>query len=492
VQATIITVRRTLILVAAACMFAVLPVARATADPVVYAAGDVACDPADPAFNGGLGTATACRQRYTADLMPNGTFDAVMALGDLQYNAATLANFQQSYDLSWGRVKALTRPVIGNHEGTSATSGAGYCSYFGPAAHCNASGLQGGAAFYSFDAGPWHVVVLNSNCAAAGGCDAGSPQYQWLAGDLAASPRACTLAAWHHPRWSSGHDGSNAFMQPIWKLFYDSGGDLVLSGHSHDYERFAPIDGDGAVNPSNGMRSFVVGTGGVYFTGLDGAAAPGSEVRQNTTFGVLRLVLHPTSYDWTFLSESGRPFTDSGTQTCRGSSGAGPQPPGGAAPGVAPAAGGAASAVEAPAAPLNARQALLASSATPATASGGPAVRARASRIRVRITAVRARRGGRSVIVRVRTSRPVRARVSATMRVGGRRGKRLLLRVSAVPSLRSVGTVGLRLSQRQQRLLRTAVRAGAGRHARLSVTVTWNDQLGTRRARTKRTVLLRP
>jgi hypothetical protein len=145
----------------------------------------------------------------------------------------------------------------------------------------------------------------------------GSPQYQWLADDLRANPRTCTLAAWHHPRWSSGHDGNNVFMQPIWKLFYDNGGDLVLSGHSHDYERFAPIDGSGSVNVSDGMRSFVVGTGGAFFTGI-GTAVAGSQVRQNTTFGVLRLTLHPSSYDWRFLPEAGRTFADSGTQDCRG------------------------------------------------------------------------------------------------------------------------------------------------------------------------------
>ena len=297
------------------------------ADVVVFAAGDIACDPADPSFNGGNGTATACRQKATANVMPTGSFNAVLALGDLQYDAASASNFAQAYDPSWGRVKPQTVPVIGNHEGMGAASGAGYCGYFGAAAHCNSSGRQGGAAFYSFNLGDWHVVVLNSNCAAAGGCDAGSPQYRWLQADLAANPRACTLAAWHHPRWSSGAYGSSAFMQPIWQLFYAAGGDLVLSGHSHDYERFAPIDGAGAVNASNGMRSFVVGTGGVDFTGWRGGAVRGSEVRQNTTFGVLRLGLHPTSYDWAFVPASGSMFADGGSQACRGVAPPPPAPP---------------------------------------------------------------------------------------------------------------------------------------------------------------------
>jgi hypothetical protein len=303
---------------AAACIaVALAPASAPAADPVVFAAGDIACDPGDTDFNGGEGTPTACRQKATADLLGAGTFDAVLALGDLQYNSGTLSSFQRSYDLSWGRVKALTRPVIGNHEGTTATGGSGYCTYFGAAAHCNSGGRQGGAAFYSFDLGAWHVVVLNSNCAAAGGCDAGSAQYEWLAADLAAHPRDCTLAAWHHPRWSSGHDGSNAFMDPIWRLFHERGGDLVLSGHSHDYERFAPIDAAGAVDRTDGIRSFVVGTGGAHFTGIGGTPAPGSEVRQNTSYGVLRLDLRATSYDWRFVPVAGATFADSGRQSCR-------------------------------------------------------------------------------------------------------------------------------------------------------------------------------
>jgi hypothetical protein len=297
------------------------------ADVVVFAAGDIACDPLDPNYNGGNGTATACLQKATSDLILDGSYDAVLALGDLQYDAGSLSNFQQSYDPSWGRVKSATYPVIGNHEGITAATGAGYCVYFGAAAHCR-NRRQGGAAFYSFNLGDWHVVVVNSNCAAAGGCDVGSPQYQWLASDLAANPRACTLAAWHHPRWTSGAFGSSAFMQPIWQLLYARGADLVLSGHSHDYERFAPIDGAGAVNASYGMRQFVVGTGGAYFTGLVGRpVAPGSEVRQNRSFGVMRLVLHPTSYDWSFLPASGPLFTDSGSQSCHGAPPPPPPPP---------------------------------------------------------------------------------------------------------------------------------------------------------------------
>jgi hypothetical protein len=320
--------RRSLLLILA-CAVLCLGAAGTAFGAVVYVAGDIACDPTDAAFNTngpGLGSATRCAQMRTSDLMIDQPADAVIALGDLQYEAGSLSNFNAVYDPSWGRLKSITRPVIGNHEGTLATTGAGYCSYFGSAAHCNASGRQGGAAYYSFDVGAWHVVVVNSNCAAAGGCDINSPQYRWLADDLQAKSRPCTMAVWHHPRWSSGHDGSNAFMHPIWQLFHASGGDLVLSGHSHDYERFAPLDGDGVVNATTGMRSFVVGTGGAYFTGVS-VVAPGSEVRQNTTFGILKLGLNATSYSWTFVPEAGRTFTDSGSQACRTGAGSDRTPP---------------------------------------------------------------------------------------------------------------------------------------------------------------------
>jgi acid phosphatase type 7 len=302
----------------------------AGADPVLAGAGDISCGTSDASFNGGIGAATRCRQKYTSDLLVAGAYDSVFTLGDNVNASGSLSDLVNAYGQSWGRMKAITHPSSGNHEGSSAT---GYCTYFGAAAHCNASGTQTGAGFYSWDAGTWHVVVLNSNCTAAGGCGVRSPQYVWLQRDLAAHPTACTLAYWHHPRFSSGHDGSNTFMQPIWKLIYDNGADVVLSGHSHDYERFAPMDGQGNLNRGDGMRQFVVGTGGAFFTGF-GTVAPNSEVRNNTTFGIVALTLHPSSYDWRFVPEAGKTFTDVGTSGCRGagSQGADTQPP--SAPGL--------------------------------------------------------------------------------------------------------------------------------------------------------------
>jgi hypothetical protein len=284
--------------------------APAAVDPVIAAAGDIACDPADSSYNGGAGTSSACRQRYTSDLLLNSGVAAVLALGDNVYNSGSLSNYNASYGPSWGRVKGITRPVLGNHEG----SGGGYFDYFN--GRGVATGLAGtrGKGYYSFDVGSWHLVAINSNCTRVP-CGSGSAQEQWLRADLAAHRSSCTLAYWHHPRFSSGYDGSNTFMQPIFKDLYAEGADVVLSGHSHDYERFAPQDPNGRLDQAKGIRQFVVGTGGAFFTGLS-TPKPNSEVRQNRTYGVLRLALHATSYEWRFQSEGGKTFTDSGSALC--------------------------------------------------------------------------------------------------------------------------------------------------------------------------------
>jgi Ca2+-binding RTX toxin-like protein len=292
------------------------------ADPVIAAAGDIACDPADQYYNSGSGDAAHCRQKYTSNLLVNGNYAAILPLGDNQYDNATLTKYKTSYNPSWGRVKPITRPVPGNHEPGNAT---GYFDYF------NGSGVSNGAAgprgkgYYSYDVGTWHLIALNSNCSQVP-CASGSAQERWLRADLAAHTNACTLAYWHHPRFSSGHDGNNTFMQPLWQDLYDGGAEVALSGHSHDYERFAPQNASGKLDRVNGIRQFVVGTGGAFFTGIS-TKKPNSEVRQNSTYGVLSLTLGASSYTWKFVPESGKSFTDSGTTACHGSSAAPPSPP---------------------------------------------------------------------------------------------------------------------------------------------------------------------
>lgn len=286
------------------------------ADPVIAAAGDIACSPTDPGYNGGNGTATRCQQRATSDLLVGAGLAAVLPLGDIQYPSPTAANLKAVYDPTWGRVKSITRPVLGNHE----SAGASYFDYFnGPGAANGPAGPRG-RGYYSFDVGSWHLVALNSNCTSVS-CGSGSIQEKWLRADLAAHPAACTLAFWHTPRYSSGHDGSHVTLSAFWRNLHAAGAELVLSSHSHDYERFAPKDAAGKVSPS-GVRQFVVGTGGAFMTGLGTSRVAGSEVRQNTTFGVLKLTLHPTSYDWRFVPIAGGGWTDSGSGQCHGPGGA--------------------------------------------------------------------------------------------------------------------------------------------------------------------------
>jgi Calcineurin-like phosphoesterase len=295
-----------------------IPKVSAASDPVIAAAGDIACDPGNTAFNGGMGNSNACRQLYTSNLLVNAGLAAVLDLGDNQYYCGGYQAFLQSYDLSWGRFKSITHPSIGNHEYlTSGGTGcditndgaAGYFQYFGTAAG------TAGQGWYSFDIGAWHIIALNSNCTnLSGGCGSTSTEYQWLQADLAAHPNQCTLAYWHIPLFSSG--GRAAInSQPFWQLLYRAHADVILNGHDHIYERFAPQDQTGAADPANGIREFIVGTGGADHTTIASLAA-NSEVQNTTTFGVLRLTLHSASYDWQFVPEAGGTFSDSGSQAC--------------------------------------------------------------------------------------------------------------------------------------------------------------------------------
>jgi hypothetical protein len=283
--------------------------ATAQTDPVIAAAGDIACDPDRGGYNQGNGTAAACHMKATADLIAARAPTAVLTLGDNQYENGALAKFRESYDATWGRFKAITYPAAGNHDyGTRGATG--YFAYFGAAAGDPAKG------YYSFDLGAWHIIVLNSNCGAVGGCGAGSPQETWLREDLAASAgKACVLAAWHQPRFSSGLHGSDAAYAVFFRDLYDARADVVLNSHDHTYERFARLTPRGDVEFGRGIREFVVGTGGrSHYPFM--SVIPSSEVRNNDTFGVLMLTLRPASYDWEFVPERGKTFTDQGSARC--------------------------------------------------------------------------------------------------------------------------------------------------------------------------------
>ena len=316
---------RRVVTAAATALVAVgLGTAEATADPVIAAAGDIACDPADPGYNGGAGTSTRCQQRATSDLLVGAGLAAVLPLGDIQYDSPTASSIAAVYNPTWGRVKSISRPVLGNHDG----AGGAYFDYFNGAGAADGPAGPRGRGYYSYDVGSWHLVALNSNCTRVS-CGAGSIQERWLRADLAAHPAACTLAYWHHPRYSSGHDGSHVTLHPLWRALSDAGVELLLTGHSHNYERFAPRDGDGKTS-AVGIREFVVGTGGAFMTGLSSQRMPGSEAAQNHTFGVLKLTLHSLSYDWQFVPIAGKSWQDSGSEQCHGPAGSPlvPPPPG--------------------------------------------------------------------------------------------------------------------------------------------------------------------
>ncbi|MEZ4656465.1 MAG: metallophosphoesterase [Caldilineaceae bacterium] len=270
--------------------------------PVIVAVGDIAgCDYDED-------EATA----QLVDAIPG----TVINLGDSVYPDGTAAQFNDCYEPTWGRHKARTRPAVGNHE-YHTENASGYFGYFGAAAGDPTKG------YYSYDIGDWHVVVLNSECAAAGGCRGTSPQMLWLQADLAAHPSTCTLAYWHHPRFSSSAThGSNPQYDDFWQTLYAAGVDVVLNGHAHVYERFGPQDPAGAADPARGIRQFIVGTGG-YGLYAFAAPEPNSEVREANTYGVLKMTLHATAYDWEFVPIAGQTFTDSGSASCVGAG----QPP---------------------------------------------------------------------------------------------------------------------------------------------------------------------
>jgi hypothetical protein len=266
---------------------------------------------------GDIASCSSSGDEQTANLLDRlpGT---IAVLGDLAYDDGTLEEFEDCYDPTWGRHKARTRPVPGNHEYNS-DDAEGYYEYFGAAAGDPSRG------YYSYKLGAWLVLALNSNCSDIGGCGRTSPQGRWLSEELAANPSVCTLAYWHHPRFSSSENhGSSTLTRDLWSILMENGADVVLTGHDHNYERFAPQDANGQATPV-GIRSFVVGTGGRSHYGFDDPE-PNSEIRNGTTYGVLELTLKAMSYDWRFVPVEGQQFTDSGTSQCVGSAcGIGPE-----------------------------------------------------------------------------------------------------------------------------------------------------------------------
>ncbi len=264
-------------------------------DPVLVGAGDIA-------------SCSSTGDEATANLL-DGVAGTVFTAGDNAYENGSDADYANCYNPTWGRHKARTKPSPGNHEYNTAGA-AGYFNYFGAAAGDRAKG------YYSYNIGTWHVVAINSNCAQIGGCQAGSAQETWLRQDLAANAQPCTIAYWHHPLFTSGSNHAPATeMRPIFQALYDFNAEVVVSGHNHQYERFAPQNPSGGLDTARGIRELVVGTGGRSHYSF-GTIQPNSEVRNSDTYGVIKLTLHASGYNWQFLPEAGKTFTDSGSGTC--------------------------------------------------------------------------------------------------------------------------------------------------------------------------------
>jgi len=264
-----------------------------TATATLLAAGDIA-------------SCSSNGDEATAALL-DGLSGTIATLGDTVYEDGTAQQFSECYNPSWGRHKSRTRPAPGNHD-YHTNGAAGYFAYFGAAAGDPKTG------YYSYDLGAWHIIALNSNCDEVGGCGAGDPQEQWLRADLAAHPTSCTLAYWHHPRFSFGNYGNDTATKALWQALYDAGAEIVLSGHDHNYQRYAPQDADGK-RDARGIREFVVGTGGRGHYSLDNPP-PNVEAYNDNAFGILQLTLRAQGYDWTFVPEAGKSFTDTGSGTC--------------------------------------------------------------------------------------------------------------------------------------------------------------------------------
>jgi hypothetical protein len=272
---------------------AVAPNARDAPTFTLIGAGDIA----NCATNGA---------NQTADLLAREP-GWIFTTGDNAYENGSTADYERCYGPTWGRFLDRTiLPAAGNHDWNT-KGAAGYVAYFG------AKAAPDGPTWYSRDIGTWHIVVLDSDCAAVGGCDAGSAQGRWLAADLRASAATCTLAIWHHPRFSSGEHGDNPAVGPFWEALWAHGAELIVNGHDHDYERFAPQDPSGSER-AVGLREIVAGTGGGELRKFT-HAAPNSDFRHERTYGVLRLTLAPNSYEWRFLPAAGG-IGDAGITAC--------------------------------------------------------------------------------------------------------------------------------------------------------------------------------
>ena len=271
-------------------------VIAAGADPVLVGAGDIAI-------------CSLTGRTETAALLAKTAFSAIFTAGDNSNESGTMAQYTGCFGTTWGKYMQYIHPTAGNHDASGYPN---YYTYFGAAAG------PAGKGWYSYDLGTWHIIMLNTGCSGmVGPCNdtAGSAQELWLKSDLAAHANKCTMAVMHQPRFSSGYHGSSTAQQPLWQDLYNAGADVVVDGHDHDYERFAPQDPTGKADPTKGIREFVSGTGGAEHRDFNATIA-NSEVRIANVWGIMKFTLHPTSYDWQFIPVAGQTATDSGSASC--------------------------------------------------------------------------------------------------------------------------------------------------------------------------------
>ena len=267
---------------------------------VVYAAGDIAeCNGALPDKSTGA--------MMTSRMLLN-TSGPIFTLGDDSNDSGTKKDYDNCYQPTWGSLLERTYPVMGNHDVSPDNQGLAYFSYF--------AGMTGVWGHYSLDLGTWHIIILNAECGIGGqGCYYGSPQEKWLRVDLAATKQKCIMALWHQPLFTSGGQSPDQAVQSFWFDLYNYKADIILNGHNHMYERFVPLNPYG-IAVTNGIRQFVVGTGGAPLEYKPRQPAAGEVIRDATTFGYLKLTLLSDSYTWRFVPKSGDSFTDSGTAYC--------------------------------------------------------------------------------------------------------------------------------------------------------------------------------
>ncbi|MES2355076.1 MAG: metallophosphoesterase [Pseudomonadota bacterium] len=277
------------------CVKTPVNVASPSSEVIIYAVGDIA----------------ECRDKPAAEAPANLTANflrqtqgTILALGDIAYPKGREIDFSSCFQPIWGDLKPRMLPVPGNHEYLT-DSAAPYYAYFGTVAGSPGKG------YYSTRIGAWRIIALNSNI----DTQTGSEQERWLRSELAADKTKCTLAFWHHPLFASSPRGNNPKMQNIWQTLYENGVDVVLNGHEHQYERFAPQTPAGEQDSTRGVRQFIVGTGGAMSNRF-AEIKPNSEARATALLGVIELTLREDSYAWKFIPVAGQTFQDSGEGRC--------------------------------------------------------------------------------------------------------------------------------------------------------------------------------